>query len=208
MPPPTPTPSRPAVPAVAGAAWPRFRRGQLPVPAARCRFRRRRPGPRLALLPVMVSVALPCLECFLTPSLGLIMRVPVVALKMPPPWPIPPLPALPPLPPVASVAAVAAERRSRRSRRGRSAIAPVTAEATSGLVGGEVDGDAGEGRGSGVEEAASDPGWRRRRLLRPRRDRSARRRRWRRHRRCPRTRRARRRRFRRRRRRRRWPDYS
>ena len=47
----------------------------------------------------MVSVALDCLDPLCVPSLGLMVRVPVVVLKMPPPRPEPPAPPLPPLPP-------------------------------------------------------------------------------------------------------------
>ena len=112
----------------------------------------------LAWLAVMTSVALACLDPFFAPSLGLMVRVPVVASKMPPPWPMPPSPPLPPLPPVAEppraagrvlpgVAAVAAD--------GGAAVTPVAADAAVGLVGGEVDGDAREGGGTGVEQAAS-----------------------------------------------------
>ena len=64
---------------------------------------RRPPEALAAMLVVMTSVALACLEPFFAPSRGLMVRVPVVALKMPPPEPIPPAPPLAEPPPPKSV---------------------------------------------------------------------------------------------------------
>jgi hypothetical protein len=90
-PPPMPTPNRPVAPGWPGVAVP-LPAAVTPPPAPACP-----PEALAAMLPAMKSVALACLEPFFAPSWGLVVRVPVVALKMPPPEPIPPSPPTPPL---------------------------------------------------------------------------------------------------------------
>ncbi len=130
-------------------------RGAPPAPACP-------PVALAATLAVIKSVALACLEPFFAPIRGLMVRLPVEALKIPPPKPVAPSPPAPPVPPLAlpplpeSAESLAspeppgpplALRRRHRCRRRRSAPG--------------CPGDLrspGEGEGSGVEHSAAFPG--------------------------------------------------
>ncbi len=147
-PPPTPALNRSVAPGWPAMAAPLMPKGEFPPPAVApppapaCP-----PDAARALFVVMTSVAWACLDPFFAPSSGLSVRVPLVALKIPPPTPLAPSPLAPPAPPVApppSRPPVAA------------AACPAGAAGAAGrLVGGERDGYPGEGGGRGVEQAAA-----------------------------------------------------
>ena len=97
IPPPIPTPAGPAAPVDPGVCE---AVGPLGVPEPPCPAVALPPSPpapgevTVAVFAVIVSVPF-----FLFPCLGLSVRVPVSATKIPPPWAIPPSPPVPPLPP-------------------------------------------------------------------------------------------------------------
>ena len=96
------------------------------------------------------------MEPFFAPSLGLMVRVPVVVLKMPPPSPEPPAPPLPPLPPKRAAAGAAEPAVAAPAALSKAATSAVAAEAAGGLVIREVHGDPGKDRGPGVAQPAAD----------------------------------------------------
>ena len=112
--------------------------------------------PRLAWLPMMVSVALACLDPFFAASLGLMVSVPFFELKIPPPRPKSPEPPVPPLPaspspPGGTVCAIVAG--AARTARTAAADAATPALTAVGLIARKTHRDTSERGGTSVEQS-------------------------------------------------------